>query len=420
LGGRMRVQCSTCLELLTPEDDLTCTPCGHVFHLACVVQWFENKKNCPQCRHTANERTLRKIFLADTEDQSGGVDAGTLQAQLDSAQFQARMKESEKTKLVERNSELERLLTRQKEEIKKLESSRRAVGEKYEGVKSQNRFLMEEKARYNDAVGEAAALRNKLDNLRMVETAVRSEEGEINKMLHERGAFDGRTRDLATLIVMLKQKLADVKKERNQHDNKVKELSRERLASRRAEESLKTKLAEAQTELEACKREVWRLQEDNRHWREQAELRDQQPDRLVIAEDEEEEELVPLPASQSQSSTTQSPPSPPQYRVPSFTKAGVGKRPRSPESGGSPRSPLMPLLNHTSKRLAGPARSSHQSFDGLGGRARQDLFPSKSFSSQSIRHSRPISKPSKPKPVVATINRQSKTIDKFFGSFDTP
>ena len=130
------------------------------------------------------------------------------------------MKESEKTKLVERNSELERLLTRQKEEIKKLESSRRAVGEKYEGVKSQNRFLMEEKARYNDAVGEAAALRNKLDNLRMVETAVRSEEGEINKLLHERGAFDGRTRDLATLIVMLKQKLADVKKERNQHDNK--------------------------------------------------------------------------------------------------------------------------------------------------------------------------------------------------------
>ena len=46
--AEMRVQCSTCLELLTPSDDLTCTPCGHVFHMACVVQWFENKKNCPQ------------------------------------------------------------------------------------------------------------------------------------------------------------------------------------------------------------------------------------------------------------------------------------------------------------------------------------------------------------------------------------
>ena len=102
----------------------------------------------------------------------------------------------------------------------------------------------------------------------------------------------------------------------------VKELSRERLTSRRAGESLTTKLAEAQTELEACKREVWRVQEDNRHWREQVELRDQQPDRLVIAE-EEEEDLVPLPASQSQSSTTQSPPSPPQYRVPSFTKVSL-------------------------------------------------------------------------------------------------
>ena len=44
------MQCSTCLELLTPSDDLTCTPCGHVFHMACVIQWFENKKNCPQVR----------------------------------------------------------------------------------------------------------------------------------------------------------------------------------------------------------------------------------------------------------------------------------------------------------------------------------------------------------------------------------
>ena len=44
----MRVQCSTCLELLAPGDDLTCTPCGHVFHMACVLQWFESKKNCPQ------------------------------------------------------------------------------------------------------------------------------------------------------------------------------------------------------------------------------------------------------------------------------------------------------------------------------------------------------------------------------------
>ena len=63
----MKVQCSICLELLIPGDDLTSTPCGHVFHLACIFQWFETEHNCPQCRHPANERSLRKIFLAETD-----------------------------------------------------------------------------------------------------------------------------------------------------------------------------------------------------------------------------------------------------------------------------------------------------------------------------------------------------------------
>ena len=53
----MRVQCSTCLELLAPGDDLTCTPCGHVFHMACVIQWFETKKNCPQVTSSTSTPT---------------------------------------------------------------------------------------------------------------------------------------------------------------------------------------------------------------------------------------------------------------------------------------------------------------------------------------------------------------------------
>ena len=36
----MRLQCPTCLELFTPEDDLQCPPCGHVFHRHCIHEWF--------------------------------------------------------------------------------------------------------------------------------------------------------------------------------------------------------------------------------------------------------------------------------------------------------------------------------------------------------------------------------------------
>ena len=46
----MRLQCSVCLSLLTPLDDVTVTACGHVFHVVCLVQWLEYRNVCPQVR----------------------------------------------------------------------------------------------------------------------------------------------------------------------------------------------------------------------------------------------------------------------------------------------------------------------------------------------------------------------------------
>jgi len=68
----MRLQCSTCLDQMSPEEDLGCTPCGHVFHLVCILRWLEHKKNCPQCRSAVEEGSLRKIFLIDIEERGGG------------------------------------------------------------------------------------------------------------------------------------------------------------------------------------------------------------------------------------------------------------------------------------------------------------------------------------------------------------
>ena len=43
-----------------------------------------------------------------------------------------------------------------------------------------------------------------------MEVALRGQEGALNEFLHERGAFEPRTKDLATLVIMLKQKLGEV------------------------------------------------------------------------------------------------------------------------------------------------------------------------------------------------------------------
>ena len=53
-------------------------------------------------------------------------------------------------------------------------------------------------------------MRTKLESYKSVEVALRGQEGALNEFLHERGAFEPRTKDLATLVIMLKQKLGEV------------------------------------------------------------------------------------------------------------------------------------------------------------------------------------------------------------------
>ena len=95
---------------------MTCTPCGHVFHLHCVIQWFENKKNCPQCRHVANEKTLRKIYLSETDGEQ--VSSDDLQNQLESVQLQLRCTRAEQQKILDKSQQLDNQNKLLKEELK--------------------------------------------------------------------------------------------------------------------------------------------------------------------------------------------------------------------------------------------------------------------------------------------------------------
>eukprot|EP00092_Neocalanus_flemingeri_P007824 GFUD01008445.1.p1 GENE.GFUD01008445.1~~GFUD01008445.1.p1 ORF type:complete len:419 (-),score=157.21 GFUD01008445.1:144-1400(-) len=418
----MRVQCSTCLELLTPGDDLTSTPCGHVFHMACVIQWFENKKNCPQCRQSANERNLRKIYLAETDGEPE-VDADNLQNQLDSAKFQLRCKEGERSKFAEKNKEVEEMLRKQKEELKTLERSRQKYKEQADALRTQSRALQEERFRYEEARREVEELRHKLESFKSVELSIRGQEGELNKFLHERGAFDSKTRDLATLVVMLKQKMADVKKERCVADSRLREVSREQGMDKRKVRELEVQVAEMESINRSLEGELWKCQEEMKASKDKVEC-------LGRGEAPHLSPDISPPPSQH------SPPSPPPvsttqpHKLPSYKLACSVKRPLSPDSD---RIPLLPLLNHSSSRLAvagggqgavrpgsgQPHTSLTKHYDGLGGRARLDQFPqprTTQFSSQQGK-----AKQAKTVQYKAPLGgKQTRTIDKFFGSFDTP
>ena len=85
------------LELLTPSDDLSSAPCGHIFHSCCIIQWLETgKSSCPQCRSKCYEKQLRRVYFTEaaniTLDTQSNVN--TLQDRLDSLTFQLRCSES--------------------------------------------------------------------------------------------------------------------------------------------------------------------------------------------------------------------------------------------------------------------------------------------------------------------------------------
>ena len=65
-------QCPVCLSAFLPEDDLGNPGCGHVFHRACIEEWFrvQNNKKCPHCRNSARSSKIQSIYLQFDENPS--------------------------------------------------------------------------------------------------------------------------------------------------------------------------------------------------------------------------------------------------------------------------------------------------------------------------------------------------------------
>ena len=145
----MRVQCPTCLEVFTPEDDLQCPPCGHVFHGACIRQWLRSKQgshtgpDCPQCRKPTDLKSLMKIYLAEADGGDSLEErVKTLQRQIEEIHNKLEIKEWENIELSDRLEVFERAKERKMQERKKAKCKRRRQN-KRERMKEFKRQLKE-------------------------------------------------------------------------------------------------------------------------------------------------------------------------------------------------------------------------------------------------------------------------------------
>ena len=217
-----------------------------------------------------------------------------------------------------------------------------------------------------------------------------------------------------------------MKKERVLLESRLRESTGKHERDKKKIKDLEIQLSEAQANNKSLENNLWRVQEDLRSLTERTDRQDD--DTLIIAEQNSSHEKSPSPVS---SLPTLSPPpaESPVKKLPSFKLVGSVKRALSPDD--EERVALMPVLNHSSARLgmsgdgAGwlhkKQKSSSLHYDGLGGRSKHDEFPQPRgllTSSQSFKSNKNI-KPPKSKLSSNTV-KQNRTIDKFFGSFDTP
>lgn len=177
-------------------------------------------------------------------DGEDAVDPDDLQNKLDSAQLKVRTLAAEKDALKTKFKEVEENNVKMKEEIKKIETSRRKAEQATKEYKSQISFWKEERDRFERFQQDAEKFKKQLEKYTMMERVLGDSVGDVNLLLHERGCFDRESRDLATLVVELKKKLVDVKRLKALADRKAEDVMHIREEDRRKIKSLSIQISE--------------------------------------------------------------------------------------------------------------------------------------------------------------------------------
>ena len=60
----MDQNCSICLAKLNlAKDDISVTPCGHLFHQNCIEGAIRLKNECPICKTNINDDIVKKLYV---------------------------------------------------------------------------------------------------------------------------------------------------------------------------------------------------------------------------------------------------------------------------------------------------------------------------------------------------------------------
>lgn len=73
----MRLVCVICTELFVINSHISAVHCGHLFHEDCLNKWLTSgQKTCPQCRCTANSKSIiKRLYFTESDDNRRSTNA---------------------------------------------------------------------------------------------------------------------------------------------------------------------------------------------------------------------------------------------------------------------------------------------------------------------------------------------------------
>ncbi|TGZ48023.1 hypothetical protein DBV15_05766, partial [Temnothorax longispinosus] len=200
---KMSIVCVICSDLLAPSDDVFHTPCGHIFHFTCLIQWLERSKTCPQCRDRTIEQTIRRIYFNFSNSDNIAEDAdASLQNRIDSLILQLKLRD-ENLKLTEANGKLETQTAGLKQEVRNFESEMKGKNSVILALKEQIKFYKQQCSDANNYRKENEHLKKNLQHLKNVQSRINSSRREVDDKIMMTSDFS----KLTTHIAVLKKEL---------------------------------------------------------------------------------------------------------------------------------------------------------------------------------------------------------------------
>ncbi|XP_022197245.1 E3 ubiquitin-protein ligase TRAIP [Nilaparvata lugens] len=215
----MHITCVICGDLFTGTniaESVYSTPCGHLFHHHCLMEWLGRSPSCPQCRQKTSDKKITRIFfnLSSTSEN----DASALAFQVDSLQY--KLDESgREIKLLKAERDKYSLQAKGlRQEVIQVSNKEKKLEQCVHALRSEVTLLKKSCKAYGLLLCENEELKRENASLKKIKDIIHGSDAEVDEALEDADAYP----NLRQCITFFKKRIKTLL---NEHKNVQAELN---------------------------------------------------------------------------------------------------------------------------------------------------------------------------------------------------